>query len=41
VSLCFLGFGIAMIWILMIVNEVVGVLLVRLLRRPVRRPLAY
>ncbi|GJN87170.1 hypothetical protein Rhopal_000115-T1 [Rhodotorula paludigena] len=26
VSLCFLGFGIAMVWILMIVNEVVGVL---------------
>ncbi|BGO98100.1 putative cation exchanger [Rhodotorula toruloides] len=27
VSLCFLGFAIAMVWILMIVNEVVGVLL--------------
>jgi hypothetical protein len=30
ISLCFLGFLIAMVWILMIVNEVVGVLLVRL-----------
>lgn len=26
VTLCFVGFGIAMVWILMIVNEVVGVL---------------
>lgn len=40
VSLCFLGFGIAMVWILMIVNEVVGVLLVCLLIRPVRKSLA-
>ena len=32
IILSFLGFGIAMVWILMIVNEVVGVLQVRLSR---------
>lgn len=30
VSLCFVGFFVAMVWILTIVNEVVGVLQVRL-----------
>lgn len=34
VALCFVGFFVAMVWILMIVNEVVGVLQVsRLLRQ--------